>query len=257
MTKKYDIIWADKVDSTNEEARRRMKDFDNLSVLSAKEQTAGRGQRGNRWSSTAGENLTFSIILKFGAGLPSAIQLPAVPASRQAAISEAAALAVRELLYQKGIYAMIKWPNDIYVEDKKICGILIEHSLKGHFLDWSIVGIGLNVNQTQFPASLPNPTSMLAETGLEYDLPSCLEEFCEIFVSCIHLYLDSNDGYDKLRSMYLPFMWRKDEAYDYLDNVTGICFRGIIRGVSDIGLLMVENEEGEIREYGFKEISYL
>ena len=150
-----DIIWLDNVDSTNEEAKRRFHICDNLSVLSAISQTSGRGQKGNVWISETGQNLTFSIILKLSDERTRRIQ-----AYDQFAVSEIAALAVSDYLNSLDIPAMVKWPNDIYVKDKKICGILIENMIRGEWLSGSIIGIGLNVNQDTFDPSLPNPTSM-------------------------------------------------------------------------------------------------
>ena len=114
MTKRTDIIWIERVDSTNEEAKRHISYIDNLSVLSAFEQTAGRGQRGNTWSSNAGENLMFSIIVKFGHDSIEQLQ-----AYDQFVISEIAALSVVDLLAINDIEAKIKWPNDIYVGEEK------------------------------------------------------------------------------------------------------------------------------------------
>ena len=151
MTKKHDIMWLDTVDSTNDEARRHISDIDNLSVLSALEQTAGRGQRGNRWTSRPGENLTFSIVLKS----------PVLMADDHFALNEIAALSVTDFLSIYGIKAEIKWPNDIYVDGRKICGILIENSFRGKSISTSIIGIGLNINQRNFDVNLPNPTSMV------------------------------------------------------------------------------------------------
>ena len=111
------VLWLDTVDSTNNEARRRIESADSLSVVAAKWQTAGRGQRGNTWSSAAGENLTFSVTLK----LPQ----DSLPAADQFAVSEASAIAVADFLSSKGISVRIKWPNDIYAGDRKICGMRI------------------------------------------------------------------------------------------------------------------------------------
>ena len=114
-------MWLERVDSTNDEARRHISDIDNLSVVSALSQTAGRGQRGNTWTSNAGENLMFSIVLK----------TPVLMAEDHFALNEIAALSVADFLSTYGIKAEIKWPNDIYVGEKKICGILIENSFRG------------------------------------------------------------------------------------------------------------------------------
>ena len=255
MAKKHDIIWLESVESTNDEARKHISDLDNLSVLSAYRQTAGRGQRGNTWSSKAGQNLTFTIILKSGDTPMSEIR-----AIDQFAISEIAALSVTDLLASHGIEAKVKWPNDIYVGDRKICGILIENSVRDGMLSSSLVGIGLNVNQTRFPDSLPNPTSMLLinpdNEGIV--LSPLLERFMDIFKSYCRRYLNITGGLNRLRMLYLGQIWHKDMTARYIDNSDGHVFTGIIRGISEIGHLLVEDtEKGELREFAFKEISYI
>ena len=146
MAKKHDIIWLESIDSTNEECRRRISDIDNLSVVAALSQTSGKGQRGNVWLSESGQNLTFSIVLKFPAkGLKA--EMEPMLAYDQFVLSEITSLAIVDLLADFGIEAKIKWPNDIYIGDRKICGMLIENSLRGEWIQHSIIGIGLNVNQ--------------------------------------------------------------------------------------------------------------
>ena len=198
MESKTDIIWLERVDSTNDEARRHISEIDNLSVVSALEQTKGRGQRGNTWLSLAGENLTFSLIVKDFR----------IKANEQSAISQATALSLTKLLGRHGIEARIKWPNDIYAGDNKICGILIENSLKGMEIDWSIIGIGLNVNQTSFPEHLPNPTSMrlCTENSNPYNTRTILEEYIEIFTGYYREYLNGNGSLEKLEQEFVSRM---------------------------------------------------
>ncbi len=175
MTKKHDIIWFKSIDSTNNEARRRISVLDNLSVLSAFEQTGGRGQGDHTWLSSFGENLLFSVVLKFDEG--------EMHAKDAFMISERTAAALVEFLAGHGIEAWIKPPNDIYVGNRKICGTLIENSVRGSWVSYSIVGIGLNVNQRNFDVSLPNPTSMVLETEKKaYDIAVCLDEILDIFL---------------------------------------------------------------------------
>ena len=195
MESKTDIIWLERVDSTNDEARRHISEIDNLSVVSALEQTKGRGQRGNRWSSQPGENLTFSLVVKDFR----------IKANEQSAISQTTALSLTDLLSRHEIKARIKWPNDIYAGDEKICGILIENSLKGSEIDWSIIGIGLNVNQTAFPEDLPNPTSMKLCTGNSnpYNTREILEEFMGIFTGYYREYLNGNGALDRLEEQFV------------------------------------------------------
>ena len=198
MESKTDIIWLERVDSTNDEARRHISEIDNLSVVSALEQTKGRGQRGNTWLSMPGENLTFSLIVKDFR----------IKANEQSAISQATALSLTKLLGRYGIEARIKWPNDIYAGDNKICGILIENSLKGMEIDWSIIGIGLNVNQTSFPEHLPNPTSMrlCTENSNPYNTRTILEEYIEIFTGYYREYLNGNGSLEKLEQEFVSRM---------------------------------------------------
>lgn len=281
MTKMYDIMWLESVDSTNSEAKRRISDIDNLSVLSALSQSEGRGQKGNKWSSVPGENLTFSIVLKFGEQTAGELRL-AVTAREQFVLTEITSLSIVEFLSRHGIKAKIKWPNDIYVGDKKICGVLIENSLRGKNLSSSIIGIGLNVNQRNFDVNLPNPTSMILETGIEEDIRSCLEEFMDIFQDYLEYRLPN------LREHYLSYLWRYNTQARYIDltlqasqklqadsedeseqlsqrlmptlesKLPGREFTGIIRGLSPIGHLVVEDiEKGELKEFAFKEISYI
>ena len=187
------IIWLESVDSTNSEIRRRIENLDDLTVISARNQTEGRGQNGNKWFSQHGQSLTFSIVLK---------QI-ALRAWEQAAISEAVALAIVDTLDSYGIKAWIKWPNDIYCGDKKICGILIENSLMGEQIRWSIIGIGLNVNQTNFPTDLPNPTSMKLCTGCEYQIEDILVSLTSRITKSYNDFLQSPGHEPELRERYL------------------------------------------------------
>ena len=165
------IIWHEELDSTNSEARRHLPALDNLSVIAASYQTAGRGQGDHTWSSDRGENLTFTVVLKYGPGQ--------LHAKDSLLVTQVTTLALRRLLLSKGIEADIKWPNDIYVlgRTKKICGILIENTMHGEDVTASIIGIGLDVNQTCFDPSLPNPVSMKQITGETFDIKELLEEF--------------------------------------------------------------------------------
>ena len=191
--RKIDINWTGSVDSTNNEAKRRIDSLADLSVISAVEQTAGRGQRGNIWLSDPGKNLTFSIAVKYGGEL-----FADASPENEFVINGIISLSVVELLAVHGIDARIKLPNDIYVNDKKICGILIEHSVLGSSLVHSIIGVGLNVNQLDFDESLANPTSMLLEVaGDEIHLPSLLEELLDIFLKYAERYNN-----DEIQSLY-------------------------------------------------------
>ena len=210
MTKKHDIIWLEEVDSTNNEAARRISELDNLSVLSAKTQSDGRGQRQNKWLSEPGSNLTFSIILK----------RTGLMAKDQIAISAVTAISMVELLEKYRIPAEIKWPNDIYVGKRKICGILIDHLVKGEKLSHSIIGIGLNINQCNFDVSIPNPTSIALylnslneniDTDKEnIDIQQCLDEYLDIFKKNLCLHINENRDFSSLRAKYMSMLRPSD-----------------------------------------------
>ena len=179
MEKLTDIRWYDTVESTNDEARRLISELDNLSVIAARCQTAGRGQGDHKWHSRPGENLTFSAVLKFGEN-----GLAPLAARDALIITETVTLALRLYLEGHGVNVRIKWPNDIYVGDRKICGILIENILHGQDVVSSIIGIGLNLNQKDFPSDLPNPVSLTRLTGKPYDVEDELRHFHSILKEC-------------------------------------------------------------------------
>ena len=146
-----------------------MEGLDNLSVVAARRQTAGRGQGDHTWTSSPGRNLTFSILLRF----------PSLPASDILVITCIITLAIRDLLLDEGVEARIKWPNDIWVGDRKICGILIENIMDGDSVARSIVGVGLNLNQTSWPEDIPNPVSLKLLTGKVYSSKRVLRRLHE------------------------------------------------------------------------------
>ena len=262
MKSNYDIIWLDCIDSTNEEARRRISDLDNLSVLSVLSQSCGRGQGGNSWVSEPGKNLLFSVLLKYSDDMGNGSSTPSVQAYDQFVISQMASLAVVDLLAAHDIEARIKWPNDIYVGNRKVCGILIENMVRGKWLATSIIGIGLNVNQRNFDVNLPNPTSMILareeNTGTDsefFELNDLLEEFMDIFTGYLDRFCHITGGYSRLSRLYHAQLWHLNVPAEFLDTTNGIRFRGIIRGTSPVGHLLVELPDGNTREFAFKEIA--
>lgn len=167
------IYWHNSLDSTNSEVRRHLEELDNLSVTAAFEQTAGRGRGGHRWASAPGDNLTFSVLLRFGTP-----ELAPLLAKDAILITQAVTLALCSYFESEGVAPRIKWPNDIWIGEKKICGILIENTVDAGNVTASIVGIGINLNQTDFDPALPNPTSLSLLTGRRFDLKASLERFC-------------------------------------------------------------------------------
>lgn len=171
---RFSIIWKEKAGSTNEEMHSLLSELESFSVLAALSQDKGRGQGDHKWHSESGRNLTFSILVKYDETHP-------LKARDQQLLTMVASLAVVDFLSENDIKASIKLPNDIYLKDKKICGMLIENGLNGGNMQWSIVGIGLNVNEKDFPEDLPNPVSMSMATGLDYDIKKCLRGYLRHF----------------------------------------------------------------------------
>ena len=172
-------------------------------------------------------------------------------AERAWLISQSVSIGICDFLHIKGLEAKIKWPNDIYVEDRKICGILIENSISGTLLSSSIVGIGLHVNQLSFSADIPNPIAMAMVTGQRYDIKS---EIVTLLESVFGRYdtISVKTGTDYLKRMYLL-----GEKRTYLDRLTGERFEGTILGVTENGLLRIGTAGGDEKHFGFKEIGYL
>ena len=234
------------IDSTNDEAQRQIQngvapkgDF----VIRADFQTDGRGQRGNTWHSTNAMNLMFSYVY-----FPVKLE-----ARHQFMLSQAAALSVAEYLKGKGVNDVsIKWPNDIYVGMKKICGMLIENTVSGHYIRYSIIGIGVNINQTQFPENLPNPTSLANNTGLQYNLDDEFSTIIEILRQKI--YDISTANADALMQNYKSVMLGLDKTLIYRSG--GKVFKGIIRDVDHHGMITVEDAEThEAQQYAFNEVN--
>lgn len=240
------IVYVDQTESTNSLLASSAKQFDHGTAIAAHAQSRGRGQRGNTWESEPGKNLTFSILLK-----PKAIV-----AARQFELSQVVSIAIaktlRHLLDTQDIY--IKWPNDIYYRDKKICGILIENTLSGNTIDQSIVGIGINVNQEEFVSDAPNPVSMKNITSKGYDL----DQLIELFVTQI---VDDYDEYERnmeptqLVARYRRMLWRNEGFWPYHDNRTDQDITARIAAVDPSGHITMLTSSGDFRTYAFKEIS--
>ncbi len=198
-------IWLEETDSTNRALRRHIGDYDSLSFLAAYGQTAGRGQGDHTWFSTPGKNLTFSYLLRYSEflGHPLATDDALL-------ITCVTTLGIRDYLLTHGVKADIKWPNDIWVDGKKICGILIENILEDGAIRESIIGVGLNLNETGWPPELPNPVSLSELTGRQYDpaveLVSLSKEICR---RCAML--AQPDGSVSLQEEFGKYMFRLSE----------------------------------------------
>lgn len=221
----------DECASTNSALQRDAAHGDALMAL---EQTNGRGQRGNTWEAEPRKNITLSLMLR-----PEEL-----PATRQFEISEAVALGVADLLDNLGIEDVgVKWPNDIYVGDRKICGILIENTVAGALIIRSVAGIGLNVNQTLFTSDAPNPVSLKQITGKDFDL----ETLAERMIERIMLRLEAGNNHADYRSR----LWRGTGEWPWL-TAEGQEFSAAIADVLPDGRLLLT---GHATPFPFKSIA--
>ena len=228
--------------STNDDAHDSR--YDHFDVIWAEHQSKGRGQRGHSWHSTEGENLTFSVVLK-----PSFL-----PIIEQFLLSEVVALALVATFKAFGIECRIKWTNDIYAGDKKITGVLIEHSLSGDKIARTIAGIGININQTTFPDDLPNPTSMAVEQGRTFDRREVLDRYL-MELEGFYSMLERGEK-QAIEELYRNTMYHLDEPHTYA-YPSGERFTATIRGVRPSGELRLEHTDGTIAEYAFKEVEFV
>lgn len=216
-------------------------------IISTDNQTQGRGQKGNSWESEPGKNLTFSLMWH-----PENFE-----ACRQFSISEAIAISVVDLLKEYGVEAKVKWPNDIYVGDKKISGILIEHSLSGRMIESTVAGVGLNINQLEFLSDAPNPVSLAQIKSSTYDLDELLSRFGVLAESRIVALCDEEERL-RIHHEFLAKLWRGDGAYyPFRERSDGRKYYGRIIDVEPTGYLNVEERGGEIHKYAFKEVEFL
>ena len=222
----------------------------NFSVVSADYQTSGRGQRENRWESASGQNLLFSILIK-----PQTLS-----ATKAFAISQIVSVAIAKQLSNYISNIKIKWPNDIYCGDKKICGILIENSLMSNCIDSSVVGVGINVNQTDFSASLPNPTSLAILTEKTY----CLEKVLEGVMAEIEKHYGNyfSRGESEMNDLYHNLLYRLNTPAKFRIKNTSVSTKNNVEeatiiGVESNGCLILKHADETIRSYAFKEIEYV
>lgn len=239
------ILYFDQLESTNNYCK--LLDLDSVeefTVICARSQTAGIGQQGNRWESEPYKNLTFSFILK-----PTFLS-----AADQYELTIALALAVTDLLDHELCRddITIKWPNDIYVGHRKICGTLVSCQLYQGVLANAICGVGLNVNQTLFPSWVPNPVSMAQVDGKTRELEPLLERLMDHIT---RYYRRLQDGDDSLRGAYLKRLYRTGcpASYEY----QGKTIEATITGIDHYGHLLLTCSDGTPLSCGMKEIRFL
>lgn len=209
-------------------------------VILSFRQTEGRGQAGNKWESANSQNLTFSLILK-----PDFL-----PASQQFLISQVVALGIVQILRTITNAVSIKWPNDIMIDNRKVAGILIENIVKGNQLNWSICGVGVNINQCEFQKYSPEAVSLRMETEVCYDLELLLSEITE----SIALWYNSLKAgeIEFVREAYLGQLFRL-ERWTWFDTGTRT-FEARIHGVDEFGQLILEERNKQKNVWPYKSV---
>lgn len=225
-------------------------------VVYTDRQTAGRGQRGNSWESEPFKNVTMSILLRPENVAP----------NQQFWLSEISALAVERVLSKYIGNVSIKWPNDVYYKDFKICGMLIEHSLSGGKINYTIPGIGINVNQRVFLSDAPNPISLVNVLGHEVPTSEILDGLVdEILTMCDQL----PEKATEIHREFLSKLYRRDGFHEYQSTIRsasadglsvleeGEHFQARIVNVHPDGMLDLMTTEGHIHTFAFKEVAFI
>jgi BirA family biotin operon repressor/biotin-[acetyl-CoA-carboxylase] ligase len=219
------------------------EDLPSGSIVLADFQTAGRGQPGNSWESEAAKNLTFSVLI-----LPSD-----VPANMPFVISEMVSLTMKYTLDDFLADVSVKWPNDIYVKDRKIAGILIENTIINSKISKSIIGIGINVNQTVFHSNAPNPVSMAQITGLRHDRLDVMDRFLSVLAEQNNRL--NKMQFDSIHQDYLDTIYRKAGFHKFRDR-HGV-FEAEILNIEPGGRLILKRSDNSLSKYAFKEVTYI
>lgn len=244
-----EIIILDKVDSTNSWLSGKAASLPGGTIVAARAQTAGRGQRGNSWESAPEANVTMSMLLR-----PAGMEIGrAFPLSEAVALGVVSALAGR-LPEEIAARVAIKWPNDIYVADSKIAGILIENSLRGSLIDRSIAGIGLNVNQREFLSDAPNPVSMFQLTGATFDVGEMIALIGrEVMAMLALMQRDPRE----LHQRYMARLWRGRGVHPFVETASGRRFMAEVTEVAPSGhITLSEHPSGCPLTFAFKEIAW-
>lgn len=213
-------------------------------VIITDHQTAGKGTDTNTWESERGKNLTFSIIL-----------YPELAADQQFILNKAISLGIYDFLISilPDHKVSIKWPNDLYIEDKKVCGILIQNSVMGNKFEYMVVGIGLNVNQEYFTSKAPNPVSLKIASRVEYNLNELLQQLLH---SVFYRYNRIKTGTtEKIENDYQQALYRLEEWHEYM--VNGIRVNSKITATNAYGQLILEKENGESIVCDLKEVKFI
>lgn len=246
MGEQTQIIKLDATDSTNLYLKGLLlsQELEDYTAVVAKKQHKGRGQMGTEWQSDDGKNLIFSVLKKF----------ESLQVAHQFNLNICVSLAIFDVLKQLGIPDLrVKWPNDIMSGSSKVCGILIENTLKGKLIQNSIIGIGLNVNQISFE-NLEKVASLKSLTGKQFYLDELLQEILKKLKS--RFAGVESKTVTQILPEYHERLFRKDKPSTFKDGKNQV-FMGFVRGVSPSGKLILELEDKVLKEYGLKEVSLL
>ncbi|WP_075590322.1 biotin--[acetyl-CoA-carboxylase] ligase [Labilibacter marinus] len=241
----FKIYKYEQLASTNNKLKelKLTSDLNEYAIVQTDNQTAGKGQAGNSWESEKGKNLTFSLYIK-----PNYVEI-----QDQFIISKAVALGIISVFnsYKEGF--KIKWPNDIYYHNKKVGGILIENALCQSEISESVIGIGLNINQTNFISDAPNPISIKSILNKTMNLDEIL---VRILASIIEQIEKIKAGKDiELDDLYMKHLYRNVGLHAYKDENGK--FEASINGINNYGHLELKTPDGTIRSYAFKEVEFL
>ncbi len=240
------LLWFDELDSTNNKSRELIREnrVNHGSIISAFSQVSGKGYAGNSWESEAGKNITASWILSPGFLAP----------NLQFRLTKVISLAIRDFIkYYLGSLAeiCIKWPNDIYADNKKIAGVLIENNIMAEKIRDSICGIGININQRKFVSSAPNPVSLSMITGQEYLIEGMIGHIDDLIFKWYELL--QRDELKMIDHNYLGALYRVNQYSEFKrDNNL---FGGYIRGTDPAGRLIIEGRGGIVTVFDFKDIA--
>lgn len=260
-------MYIDQTDSTNSLMQRLLKGEEQEYAACLKEdvpliyttyQTAGRGQMGNGWESERGKNLLLSYLLRE----------PEVNISEMFLLNVIAAVAAHRtiaewLSFEQRPMLSIKWPNDIYIGNRKIAGILVENSLSGTKIQHSIAGIGINVNQEQWVSGAPNPVSIKQLTGVKADIDAIVKRFkhkLETTLSWTPVQLRNYYRVHQYRcNGYWPFVEREVSTAPTMNATAEVegQFMAKIEGFLPTGELLLRDQQGNQRKYHFKQVRYV
>ena len=249
MADNISIIKLNEVDSTNRYARDEATKLlceagtGKIIAITARHQTAGRGQRGNIWHSQVGNNLLLTLLVHPGQSLK---------VTEQFKLSQTVAVALHSTMKRYGIDTRLKWPNDIYVGNRKLAGTLVELDYSGNFVEQAIIGIGLNVNQVEFPTMDRIPVSMKMLRNKDFDIEDIL---CNVLKDFEMYYNNLSDEHYTIANEYSSLLLGhcKENRFTDADGA----FTAIIEGVDSYGRIILRTDDGSIRKYTFKEVEML